>query len=130
MHTSGDDETFVTRAQLSRTREAFRLLHGSLADLLTAAGGDRAELRRRLCRTLGPLLTAAGSQPHLERVLDVLPRLDWAQVGAGRVRYPVCMSENLRVIYVKSTSPARYSSLVYTGVNPNVTQISGNFALM
>ncbi|XP_043200855.1 uncharacterized protein LOC122369847 [Amphibalanus amphitrite] len=79
MHTSGEDEPYVTRAQLTRTRQALRLLHGSLSALLAAAGGDRGVLRRRLARTLGPLLAAAGGQPPLERVLDVVPRLDWAQ---------------------------------------------------
>ena len=85
MHTSGEDEPYVTRAQLTRTRHALRLLHGSLAALLAAAGGQRGVLRRRLARTLSPLLAATGGQPPLERVLDVLPRLDWAQVGGGAV---------------------------------------------
>ena len=84
MHTSGEDEAYVTRAQLTRTRRALRLLHGGLSALLAAAGGDRGVLRRRLWRTLAPLLAAAaGSPPPLERVLDVRPRLDWAQVCSG-----------------------------------------------
>ncbi|XP_037091293.1 uncharacterized protein LOC119111589 [Pollicipes pollicipes] len=78
MHTSSEDETYVTRRQLAMARQVLQLLHGGLAELLASAA-DRAALRRRLRRTLCPLMTGTRPRPPLERIFDALPRLDWAK---------------------------------------------------
>ena len=112
MHTSGEEEPYVTLGRLTRTRRALRLLHGGLPALLAALGvALRSSPLGSLSSGRRAALPPAGRRPAGRLSADAIEPADEALMarrlyGASSLKPPMMALSASSPLMVSTSSPS------------------------